>query len=59
MTPRRVIRLFRALFAKSEVRAGAGALLSIVGLLGLKSAQYYSLFLLFFFRITLEIPGKM
>jgi hypothetical protein len=40
MTPLRVIRLLRALSAKSPARAGA--LLSIVGSAGLKSAQYYS-----------------
>jgi hypothetical protein len=39
--------------------ACAGAFLPGSGPTGLESAQHYSLFLLFFFRITLEIHGKV
>jgi hypothetical protein len=55
----RVVRKRKGLSAKSPVRPRAGALLPGTGPTGLDSAQHYLFFLLFFFRITLEICRKM
>jgi hypothetical protein len=58
-TDPQLVKTPKGFSAKPLGRGRARAFFPGTGPAGLESARYYSPFLLFFFRITLEIHGKM